>query len=63
MGEVAVMRSEPLQFDCNDIKDMTEKEVYPPESNAEDLPGEESCQSTDPKNINELRDKGYMEYG
>ena len=63
MGEVAAMHFEPLQFECNDITHMTEKEVYPPESNTEDLPGEESCQSTDPININDLREKGYMEYG
>ncbi|KAG4931177.1 hypothetical protein JHK86_048138 [Glycine max] len=64
MGEVAVMHSEPLQFECNDINvNMTEKEVYPPESNVEHLPGEESSQSTDHKNINDLQERGYMEYG
>ncbi|CAJ1972148.1 unnamed protein product [Sphenostylis stenocarpa] len=63
MGEVAIMHSEPLQFECNDIKHMTENEVYAPESNAEDLHTEESSQSTDHKNINNLPEKGYMEYG
>ncbi|XP_020202157.1 probable E3 ubiquitin-protein ligase RZFP34 [Cajanus cajan] len=63
MGEVAVMHSEPLQFECNDIKHMTEKEVYPSESNAEHLPGEELSQSMDHKDINDLREKGYMEHG
>lgn len=28
MGEVAVMHSEPLQFECNDMKLIKEKDVY-----------------------------------
>lgn len=63
MGEVAVMHSEPLQFECNDMKHMTEKDVYTPQSNAERMPGEESSQSLDHKETNDLREKGYMEYG
>jgi len=42
MGEVKVMHSESLQFECSDVKHMTEKEVYPPKPNAEDLPGEDT---------------------
>ncbi|KEH39803.1 hypothetical protein MTR_1g010170 [Medicago truncatula] len=46
MGEVAVLHSEPLQFECNDKKHMTEEGVYPPKSNPESLPGEESNANT-----------------
>lgn len=60
MGEVAVLHSEPLHFECNDTKHMTEEDVYPPNSNSEHLPGEESSQSI---NTNDLQDKGYMEHG
>ncbi|CAL5206388.1 unnamed protein product [Lathyrus oleraceus] len=60
MGEVAVLHSEPLHFECNDTKHMTEEDVYPPNSNPEPLPGEESSQSI---NSNDLQDKGYMEHG
>lgn len=60
MGEVAVLHSEPLHFECNDIKHVTEEDVYPPKSNPECLPGENSSQSI---KANHLQDKGYMEYG
>ncbi|XP_024630996.1 probable E3 ubiquitin-protein ligase RZFP34 isoform X1 [Medicago truncatula] len=56
MGEVAVLHSEPLQFECNDKKHMTEEGVYPPKSNPESLPGEESS-------TYDLQEKGYMEHG
>jgi len=46
IGEVAVMHSEPLQLECNDVKHMTEKEVYPPKLNAEDLPGEKTLSTS-----------------
>ncbi|XP_057720465.1 probable E3 ubiquitin-protein ligase RZFP34 isoform X1 [Arachis stenosperma] len=63
MGEVAVMRSEPLQFECNDMKHLTEGDAYATESNAEIDHREESSQSTDHEKTNDLREKGYMEYG
>lgn len=63
MGEVAVMHSEPLQFDCNDMKHITEKDVYNLLSNEEHILGEESSQSSNDKKINDLRERGYMKYG
>lgn len=51
MGEVAVMHSEPLQFECNDMNHITEKDVCNQQSNEED------------REINDLRDRGYMEHG
>ncbi|KAH1244871.1 putative E3 ubiquitin-protein ligase RZFP34 [Glycine max] len=60
MGEVAVMHSEPLQFDCNDMKHITEKDVYNLLSNEEHILGEESSQSSNDKKINDLRERGYM---
>ncbi|MCI00182.1 RING finger and CHY zinc finger domain-containing protein 1-like, partial [Trifolium medium] len=42
MGEVAVLHSEPLHFECNDTKHMIEEDAYPPKSNPESFPGEES---------------------
>lgn len=56
MGDVAVLHSEPLQFECNDKKHMTEEGVYPPKSNPESFPGEESS-------TYDLQEKGYMEHG
>ncbi|KAH1244870.1 putative E3 ubiquitin-protein ligase RZFP34 [Glycine max] len=47
MGEVAVMHSEPLQFDCNDMKHITEKDVYNLLSNEEHILGEESISPAD----------------
>lgn len=63
MGEVAVMHSEPLQFECNDMKHVTEKDVYILPSNAEHTLGEESSQSIDHKKIDDLCERGYMEHG
>jgi len=60
MGEVAVLHSEPLHFECNDTKHIIEEDPYPPKSNPESFPEEESSQSI---NKNDLQDKGYMEYG
>lgn len=60
MGEVEVMHSEILQFECKDMKYMSDKDVYNPQSC---VPGEESSQSTDHKMINDLQEKGYMQYG
>ena len=57
------MHSEPLQFECNDMKQMTEEDMYTTESNAELDHGEESSQSTDHEEVNDLLEKGYMEYG
>jgi RING finger/CHY zinc finger protein 1 len=62
MGEVAVLHSEPLQFECNDMKFMTEKDVYNLPSN-EHVHEEKSSQSSDHKKIDDLRERGYMEYG
>ncbi|KAH1244872.1 putative E3 ubiquitin-protein ligase RZFP34 [Glycine max] len=62
MGEVAVMHSEPLQFDCNDMKHITEKDVYNLLSNEEHILGEESSQSSNDKKINDLRERGYMNF-
>lgn len=63
MGEVAVMHSEPLQFECNDRNLITEKDVHNLPSNEEHMHGEKSSQSPDHKKINDLRERGYMEYG
>jgi len=63
MGEVAVMHSEPLQFECNDRKLITEKDVHNLPSNEEHMHGEKSSQSPDHKKINDLRERRYMEYG
>ena len=63
MGEVAVIPSEPLHFECKDAKHMPEKDVYTPQSNAEHMPEEETSQSADHKITNDLREKGYLQYG
>ena len=63
MGEVAVLHSEPLQFECNDMRHMTEEDVYNLPSNAEHMLGEESSQSAEHEKINDLRERGYMEHG
>ncbi|KAJ1420170.1 Zinc finger, RING-type [Sesbania bispinosa] len=63
MGEVAVMHSEPLQFECNDMKHVTEKDVYNLPSNEEHIVGEKSSQPTDHIKIEDLQERGYMEYG
>lgn len=63
MGEVEVMRSEILQFECKGTKNMTEKDVYNAQSFVELMPGEESSQSTDDKMIHDFQAKGYMQYG
>lgn len=63
MGEVAVMHSEPLQFECNEMKLMTEKDVYDIPSNEEQMLGEKPSHSSDHKKVNDLRERGYMEYG
>lgn len=59
MGGVAVLHSESLQLDCKDTKHVTEKDVcnHLP-SNEEHILGEESSQK-----INNLRERGDMEYG
>jgi len=62
MGVVAVLHSESLQLDCKDTKH--EKDVYNHlPSNEEHILGEESSQSTYHQKINNLRERGYMEYG
>ncbi|QCE16179.1 hypothetical protein DEO72_LG11g3192 [Vigna unguiculata] len=64
MGVVAVLHTESLQLDCKDTKHVTEKDVYNHlPSNEERILGEESSQSTDHQKINNLRERGYMEYG
>jgi len=63
MGVVAVLHTESLQLDCKDTKHVTEKDVYNHlPSNEERILGEESSQSTDHQKINNLRERGYMEY-
>ncbi|KAI9093579.1 hypothetical protein K1719_027028 [Acacia pycnantha] len=63
MGEVAVMHSESLPFECKDLKHVNVNEVYTPQSNADHVPVEELNQSTDNNKIGELRERGYMQYG
>ena len=54
------MHSESLQFECKDMKHMTDKDTCSLQLNGESRVGEEL---TDHKMTNDLRDKGYMQYG